>query len=76
MKSSIPDKYLNNNVRAMVSGGLPKSEIKPEQEKIPESIKKPILHLNTVFSFFRKNFRLEVKFTKEEQKEKEHDGSN
>lgn len=78
MKSSIPDKYLNTNVRAMVSGGLPEPEPNPEPdvEEIPDPPRKPILHLDTVISFFKKSFRLEIKFTREDTQEKEHDGSN
>ena len=64
MKSSIPDKYLNTNVRAMVSVGLPEPETEPDVEEIPDPPRKPILHLDTVISFFKKSLRLEVKFTR------------
>lgn len=57
--NTIPDKYLNTNVRAMISGGLPES-------KSVEIQKKPILHLNKLISFFKKRYRLEVSFTKED----------
>jgi hypothetical protein len=62
MKSSIPDKYLNTNVRAMISGGLLESESEEPEE--PE--KKPILYLNKLISCFRKKYRLEVSIIKED----------
>ena len=40
MKQTIPDKYLNTNVRAMIGGGIVESE--PEEIEEPE--KEPILH--------------------------------
>ena len=58
----IPDKYLNTNVRAMISGG------KEESEKSEPETKKPILHLDKFFSFFKKKYRLEVSLFKEDTK--------
>jgi len=57
--NSIPDKYLNTNVRAMISGGLPESTTEDPQRK-------PILHLHKLISFFKKRYRLEVSLTKED----------
>tara|TARA_Y100000389_G_scaffold179844_1_gene194259 strand:+ start:1544 stop:1744 length:201 start_codon:yes stop_codon:yes gene_type:complete len=65
MKSSIPDKYLNTNVRAMISGGLLESESK-ELEEPEEPRKKPILYLNKLISCFKKKYRLEVSIIKED----------
>ena len=45
--TTIPNKYLNTNVRAMLSGG------KEESEKSEPETKKPILHLDKFFSFFK-----------------------
>lgn len=55
---TIPPKYLNTNVRAMLSGGV--------EEKQPVLEKTHILHLDKLFSFLRKSYRLEVKITKED----------
>lgn len=52
MTSSIPDKYLNTNVRAMLIGGIQEKEY--------------ILRLDQLFSFRKKNYRLEFRLTKEE----------
>lgn len=57
MSSSIPDKYLNTNVQAMLIGGKEES---PVQEKTY------VLQLNKLFSFLRKRYRLEVTITKED----------
>ena len=62
MKQTIPDKYLNTNVRAMIGGGIVESE--PEEIEEPE--KEPILHLNKLISCFKKNYRLEVTIIKED----------
>lgn len=59
MTSSIPDKYLNTNVQAMLIGGVLKEE-SPVQEK------NYVLQLNKLFSFLRKSYRLEVTITKED----------
>jgi len=59
MTSSIPDKYLNTNVRAMLIGGIQETET-PVQEK------EYILRLDQLFSFRKKNYRLEFRLTKEE----------
>jgi len=65
MKSSIPDKYLNTNVRAMINGGSLESESEePEESEQPE--KQSILYLNKLISFFRKKYRLEVSIIKED----------
>lgn len=56
---SIPNKYLNTNVRAMISGGT-------SQEELPVQEQTHILHLDKLFSFLRKSYRLEVKLTKED----------
>ena len=65
MKSSIPDKYLNTNVRAMINGGSLESESEePEEPEQPE--KQSILYLNKLISFFRKKYRLEVSIIKED----------
>ena len=53
--SNIPEKYLNTNVRAMISGG-----IKEEPEK------EYFFHLDTFFSFFKKVYRVEIKIFKED----------
>ena len=68
MKSSIPDKYLNTNVRAMINGGSLESESEqPEQPEEPEQPEKQsILYLNKLISFFRKKYRLEVSIIKED----------
>ena len=59
MTSSIPDKYLNTNVQAMLIGGVLKEE-SPVQEK------NYVLQLNKLFSILRKSYRLEVTITKED----------
>jgi hypothetical protein len=58
--TTIPDKYLNTNVRAMISGGIEESE-----ESEPED-QQPILHLNKMISCFKKKYRLEVSLFKED----------
>ena len=59
--NNIPDKYLNNNVRAMVSGGIKDlKKPKPEQQ--------PIFHLNKILYWFAKKYRLDVSIFKEESK--------
>ena len=60
--NNIPDKYLNNNVRAMVSGGITELETtEPEPEQ-------PIFHLNKILYWFSKKYRLDVSIFKEESK--------
>ena len=59
----IPDKYLNTNVRAMINGG---TEVSETSESKPEQ--KPILHLDKLFSWFKKKYRLEVSLFKEDTK--------
>jgi hypothetical protein len=56
--SNIPDKYLNTNVRAMLSGG--NVETKPEKE--PEYV----FYLDKLFSCFKKKYRVELKIIKEQ----------
>jgi len=54
MSSSIPDKYLNTNVQAMLIGG---------KEESPALEKTYVLQLNKLFSFLRQRSRLEVTLT-------------
>ena len=54
--TSIPEKYLNTNVRAMLSGGNVETESKPEY----------VLHIDRIISFFKKKYRVEFKVIKEE----------
>ena len=65
MKSSIPDKYLNTNVRAMINGGSLESE-SGEPEEPEEPGKKPILYFNKLISCLKKKYRLEVSIIKED----------
>ena len=60
--TTIPNKYLNTNVRAMINGGM------EESEKSDPSEQQPILHLDKFFSFFKKKYRLEVSLFKEDTK--------
>ena len=54
--TGIPEKYLNTNVRAMLSGGNVETESKPEY----------VLHLDKIISCFKKKYRVEFKVIKEE----------
>ena len=54
----IPSKYLNNNVKAMISGG---SSVGVQPETKPY-----VLHLFRVFSFLKKRYKLEVVVSKED----------
>lgn len=56
--TQIPSKYLNNNVKAMISGGS-------SLGVLPEN-KKHILHFFRVFSILRKRFTVEVLVSKED----------
>ena len=54
----IPSKYLNTNVKAMISGG---SSVGVEPETKPY-----VLHLFRVFSFLKKRYKVEVLVSKED----------
>jgi len=55
--TQIPSKYLNNNVKVMISGGSSLG-VTPENKTY-------ILHFFRIFSFLRKKFRVEVLVSKE-----------
>lgn len=57
--TDIPEKYLNTNVRAMLSGG--NVETKPQP--------KYVLHLDKLISCFKEKYRVEIKIIKEEIQE-------
>lgn len=52
--NKIPEKYLNINVLSMISGGTQK----PEKEYI--------LHLDKLLSFFKNQYRVEIKISRED----------
>ena len=52
----VPEKYLNNNVRAMLSGRK-------------NTFLKPNFHFNKLVSFFNRNYRVEVKIFIEKSKD-------
>jgi|TARA_B100000902_G_scaffold397634_1_gene462018 hypothetical protein len=56
--TDIPEKYLNTNVRAMLSGGNVETEPEPEPEYV--------LCLDKLFSCFKKKYRVKLKIIKEE----------
>jgi hypothetical protein len=59
--TDIPEKYLNNNVKAMISGG--KSD---ETIGISQETKTYDFHFFKVFQFFRKKYRVEILLSKED----------
>lgn len=50
----IPERYLNINVRAMISGGTQEPE------------KKYIFHLNKLVSLFKRTYQVEIKISRED----------
>lgn len=54
--TDIPEKYLNTNVRAMLSGGNVETKSQP----------KYVLHLDKLISCFKEKYRVEIKIIKEE----------
>lgn len=60
--TNIPEKYLNTNVRAMLSGGNVETE--PETEPQPEP--NYVFRLDHLISCFKKRYRVELKIIKEE----------
>lgn len=53
--TNIPEKYLNTNVRAMLTGGKVENEPEPDY----------VLHLDKLISCFKKKYRVELKIIKE-----------
>ena len=62
MKRTIPDKYLDTNLKAMLSAEV----FEPEPDEIEEPEKESILHINKFISFFKRKYKLEVSITKED----------
>jgi hypothetical protein len=56
--TQIPSRYLNNNVKAMISGGNPVS--------VSLETKTYVLQLFRIFSWFKKKYKVEVLVSKED----------